>query len=95
MTDHYEEWRDFYAKRASSWMSIDELRRECGKLTTTDATSPELLLIHAMHALEERERRTEALLRQALKALEHGAWDTLSGRNAATAIREWLGEKKA
>ena len=38
---------------------------------------------------------TEALLRQALKALEHGAWDTLSGRNAAAAIREWLGEKKA
>ena len=31
----------------------------------------------------------------ALKALEHGARDTLSGRNAATAIREWLGEKKA
>lgn len=35
----------------------------------------------------------EALLRQALKALERGAWDTLSGRNAAAAIRERLGEK--
>lgn len=33
----------------------------------------------------------EALLRQALEALERGAWDTLSGRNAAFAIRERLG----
>jgi hypothetical protein len=32
-----------------------------------------------------------ALLRQALEALERGAWDTLSGRNAAFAIRERLG----
>jgi len=37
--------------------------------------------------------RDEALLRQALEALERGAWDTLRGRNAATAIRERLGEK--
>ena len=36
--------------------------------------------------------RDEALLRQALEALERGAWDTLSGRNAATAIRERLSE---
>ena len=33
----------------------------------------------------------EALLRQALEALESGAWGTLSGRNAAFAIRERLG----
>lgn len=32
----------------------------------------------------------EALLRQALEALEQGAWDTLRGRNAAAAIRERL-----
>ncbi len=44
----------------------------------------------AMHALEQHD---EALLRQALKALESGAWDTLRGRNAAAAIRERLGEK--
>lgn len=37
--------------------------------------------------------RDETLLRQALEALERGAWDTLSGRNAAAAIRERLGEK--
>lgn len=69
MTDRYEEWRDFYSKRVSSWMSLEELRAECGKLTTTDGTSPELLLIHAMHALEGCEQRNEALLRQALEAL--------------------------
>jgi hypothetical protein len=33
----------------------------------------------------------DTLLRQALEALERGAWDTLSGRNAAFAIREHLG----
>lgn len=57
----YEEWRDFYAKRVSSWMSLEELRAECGKLTTTDGTSPELLLIHAMHALEELQAEVERL----------------------------------
>lgn len=40
---------------------------------------------------EEREQSDDALLRQALEALERGAWDTLSGRNAAFAIRERLG----
>ena len=39
----------------------------------------------------ERERRDEALLRQALKALECGA-DTLLGRDVAAAIRERLSE---
>lgn len=70
MTDRYDEWRDFYAKRVSSWMSLEELRAECGKLTTTDSPSPEVLLIHAMHALEVCEQRDTALLRQALEALE-------------------------
>ena len=91
MTDLYSEWRDFYTKRVSSWMNLEELRAECGKLQTVDNPSPEVLLIHAMHALEEREKRDEALLRQ---ALEHGAWDTLSGRIAAAAIRERLGIKE-
>lgn len=41
----------------------------------------------------EQAAEIEALLRQALDALERGAWDTLRGRNAAFAIRERLGEK--
>lgn len=57
MTDRYLEWRGFYAEKVRSWMSLEELRAECGKLTTTDGTSPELLLIHAMNALEEREKQ--------------------------------------
>ena len=61
MTELYSEWRDFYAKRVSSWMSLDEIRVECGKLQTADKTSPELLLIHAMHALEECVQRDEAM----------------------------------
>lgn len=60
MTDRYLEWRDFYSKRVSSWMSLEELRAECGQLTTADGTSPELLLIHAMHALEECAARRNA-----------------------------------
>ena len=47
---------------------------------------------HYECAVREIER-DEALLRQALEALERGAWDTLSGRNAAAAIRERLEEK--
>ena len=60
MTDRYKEWRDFYAEKVRSWMSLEELRAECGKLTTTDAPSPEVLLIHAMHALEERDMQQQA-----------------------------------
>ena len=59
MTELYSEWRDFYAKRVSSWMSLEELRTACGKLATTDSPSPEVLLIHAMHALEECVRLDE------------------------------------
>ena len=69
-SDLYSEWRDFYAEKVRSWMSLEELRAECGKLQTVEKRNPELLLIHAMHALEECEKRDEALLRQALDALE-------------------------
>jgi hypothetical protein len=57
MTELYSEWRDFYAKRVNSWMGLEELRAECGKLLTVDSPSPEVLLIHAMHALECAARR--------------------------------------
>ena len=66
MTDRYEEWRDFYAEKIRSWMSLEELRAECGRLYTVDAPSVELLLIHAMHALEECVQRDKALLRERL-----------------------------
>ena len=95
MTELYSEWRDFYVKRVSSWMSLDELRRECGKLTTADGTSPELLLIHAMHALEGYEQRDEALLREALYALEYAI--DMSGCPICTniaALRKRLGNEK-
>lgn len=72
MTDLYSEWRDFYAKRVSSWMSLDEIRAECGKLQTADATSPEVLLIHAMHLLERYEQRNEAM--RAEQLAEDDAW---------------------
>ena len=38
--------------------------------------------------------RDEALLRQALEALESGAWDPLSGSRVSAAIRGRLGEKE-
>ena len=87
MTDRYDEWRDFYAEKVRSWMSLEELQAECGMLQTTDATSPEVLLIHAMHALEEYVQRDEALLRQALEALNQIATDLpweLTGLQADT-----------
>ena len=31
MTDRYKEWRDFYAEKVRSWMSLEELRAECCK----------------------------------------------------------------
>jgi len=61
MTDLYSEWRDFYAEKIRSWMSLEELRAECGKLQTVDNPSPEVLLIHAMHALEELQAEVERL----------------------------------
>ncbi len=51
-------------------------------------------LTESLRKLEERAQRDEALLRQALEAIESGAWDTLRGRNAAAAIRERLGEEE-
>lgn len=111
----YSAWRAFYAEKVRSWMSLEELRTGCGKLQTVDGPSAELLLIHAMHALEEREahaetnramtnallmmeereQRDEALLRQALEALERGAWNNLLAKDAVDtviALRERLGK---
>ena len=90
MTDRYDEWRDFYAEKVRSWMSLEELRAECGKLQTVDNPSPEVLLIHAMHALEECVQRDEALLRQALEALDSDHSDIQL--RTAIALRERLAE---
>lgn len=57
MTDLYSEWRDFYTEKVRSWMSLEELRAECGKLQTVDSPSPEVLLVHAMHALDQETSR--------------------------------------
>ncbi len=100
MTDRYEEWRDFYAEKVRSWMSLEELRAECGKLQTVDNPSPELLLVHCMHALEERVQRDEALLRRALEALlgQRGEPDWHTGKqreNAIDALRDYFAAKFA
>ena len=64
----YEEWRYFYLERVSSWMNLEELRAECGKLTTTDAPSPEVLLIHAMHLLERCEQHQVDAVNQSMRS---------------------------
>lgn len=104
MSDLYSEWRDFYAEKVSSWMSLEELRAECGMLHTEYRPIPEALLIHAMHALEEHEQRDKALLQQALRALESVVehFDPYMGDNECrsmenarytiAALRERLGE---
>ena len=49
----YAEWRDFYGLRVTSWMRLEQLRIECARLQDVgSASSPELLLVHAMHELE-------------------------------------------
>lgn len=60
-SDLYLRWRAFYAEKVRSWMGLEELRAECGKLSTVDSPSPELLLIHAMHALEELQAEVERI----------------------------------
>ena len=77
MTDLYLEWRDFYAEKVRSWMSLEELRAECGKLQTVDNPSPEVLLVHAMHALEELQADDA---REAL----HAAADYIGDRSAGS-----------
>jgi hypothetical protein len=49
----YAEWRDFYSRRVTGWMRLEELRIECARLQDAGGKpSPELLLVHAMHELE-------------------------------------------
>ena len=58
----YEEWRKFYDDKEIEWLSLEDLRRECGRLNNSDAPSPELLLVHALHILEEQASRQAAKL---------------------------------
>lgn len=76
------------ANRLMATQAMDALKKEREAHAETNRVMTEALLM-----MEEREQRDEGLLRQALRALESGAWDTLRGRNAAAAIRERLDEK--
>src|SRR5690606_32042576 len=82
MTDLYSEWRDFYAEKVRSWMSLEELRAECGKLRTVDSPSPEVLRIHAMHALEELQAEVERL------RADRDSWE----QQASDRVADWHAE---
>lgn len=79
--------------KSGDWARVLRLADECeenarawaNEIDTRQRAAAELRRLHVQAAQDE------ALLRQALEALERGAWDTLSGRNAAFAIRERLG----
>ena len=99
MTELYSEWRDFYAGKVRSWMSLEELRSACGKLATTDSPSPELLLlIHAMHALEAAREDAEdaawcaecGVKLETVRPGKHQHPTCSQARAALTALRERL-----
>lgn len=51
----YAEWREFYERRINGWMTLHDLRDAVGRMQSAgEDPSPELLLIHAMHMLEQR-----------------------------------------
>ena len=54
----YENWTDYYEAHISEWMTLAELREEVGKLDGSGGGSPMLLLIHAMHLLDEKEKQS-------------------------------------
>lgn len=48
----YAAWSAFHAGHISEWLTLDQLRAECGRLASVGAPSPELLLSHAMRLLD-------------------------------------------
>lgn len=72
---------------------MDKPPAEYSKEPSIEELEHENRLLRARNdRLERAALQDEALLREALEALERGAWDTLRGRNAAAAIRARLGE---
>ena len=69
MTPHYEEWKAFYEGHITDWMTTDELRTCVGGLLGSYPDSTELLLIHAMHRIEELEAQVSAMGRIANELL--------------------------
>jgi hypothetical protein len=78
-------------------MSLEELRAECGKLQTVDNPSPEALLVHAMHVLEELQEEVERLNQILGRIVEGDCDSTLNirfGTDAFAAAREYLLRKQ-
>lgn len=48
----YATWSAFHAGNIREWLTLEQLRAECGRLATVGAPSPELLLSHAMRLLD-------------------------------------------
>jgi hypothetical protein len=61
MAPHYEEWKAFYEDRITDWMTTDELRTCVGGLLGSFPDSTEVLLIHAMHRIEELEAQVNVI----------------------------------
>jgi hypothetical protein len=61
MTPHYKECKAFYEGHITDWMTTDELRLCVGGLVGSCPDSTEVLLIHAMHRIEELEAQVSAM----------------------------------
>jgi hypothetical protein len=69
MSTEYEQWRDFYAAKITNWMTVGEIREECGRLARVGSPSTEMVLVHAMRELERVQAQRDQLL-EALKSVE-------------------------
>ena len=49
----YEAWRNHCVEVVKAPMTIEQLRHDCGRLASEDPPNPEVLLMHAMLALEK------------------------------------------
>jgi hypothetical protein len=61
MPSRYKEWKAFYEGHITDWMTTEALQQGCGGLLGSYPDSTEVLLIHAMHRIEELEAQVSVI----------------------------------
>lgn len=74
----YEAWRTHCVKVVKAPMTIEQLRHDCGRLASAEPPNPEVLLMHAMLALESAQKEAEDWRRQ-YEAERSASIATISG----------------
>ena len=88
----YKAWRNHCVEVVKAPMTIEQLRHDCGRLASAEPPNPEVILMHAMLALElllKDADQKELPMTRSLEAMDRDEWAKLEAMARQCIAEDW------